>query len=116
MMEGGYVGKNKHSAVVAAEARGELRGMAKAWGVEVWSPLQASEWRSLVGIRPGPRKAQKATALAMCRWLATTATERPRSKTGTWDAFELPLLAGATEDEAEAVLLGLAYLKLSGAL
>jgi hypothetical protein len=116
VLERGYVGKNKNSAIVAAEARGEIRGFAKAYNVEPWDPLLASEWRSLVGVKPGTRASQKAQAFAMCKWLATNPAERPRSKRGTWDAFHLPQLVDVTEDEAEAVLLGMAYLKLSGAL
>jgi len=117
VIEGGYVGPGKRSSLVLAQKRGCLVGYAEALGVEVWGDaLMPAEWRRAVGIPPNAkRSAAKASALRMCAWLATPPADRPAAS-GRWDALHLPAADGVSDDEAEAVLIGLAWLRISGAL
>jgi len=118
VIEGGFVGPSKRSSLVLAQKRGRLVGYAEALGVEVWGDaLMPAEWRAQVGIPANARRsAAKASALRMCAWLATPPDERPASPAGLWDHLYLPAAGGVSEDEAEAVLIGCAWLRMSGAL
>lgn len=119
VLEDGYLGKNKKTGLVLARARGTIEGYARVQDCEIWAPLQASKWRSIVGINPRlPRKAAKQAAAAMCRWLATPPDQRalPVKAGSVWTDVYLPTLESVPEDVGEAALLGLAYLKVSGGL
>lgn len=112
--ESGFIGRGGAASIKIAEARGRIDGYAEALGCELWTPLNPSQWRRTVGITPGgTRRAQKRAALAQARWLATDPGVRPSG--GYWDRFHLPALEGCTDDEAEAVLIGLAWIRMSEA-
>lgn len=115
VLEGGFLGRGRKSSITLAERRGRIIGYADAAGVPVWGDLlQPVEWRQQVGIpSKAPRKKAKAYARGMCRWLATPPGQRPSSP--MWDRFYLTTI-GPSDDEREAVLIGLAWLRLSGAL
>lgn len=110
VLEDGYVGRGRsaRTALVLADARGRIKGYAAALDVSLWATWLPAEWRRRVGIPAGASRAhQKAAARAKVRWLA--AEDRPASG-GMWDQVHLPRAGDVSEDEAEAILLGLAWL------
>jgi hypothetical protein len=113
VLEDGYLGhgKSRRTALVLADARGQIKGFAKTAGAEIWTAYQPAVWRKLVGVSTAAsRRVQKQEAVAKCRWLAADPATRPRSRSGRWDGYHLAAVAGASEDCCEATLIGLAYL------
>ena len=101
VIEDGYVGGNRHSAMKSAEVRGVIRGFAESVGAEVVSWLP-SRWRAILagpdGQKwPGQRERAKSRAFEAVRQMQQ---ERYLPQ-------QLPPL---TEDEVEAVCIGAAYL------
>jgi hypothetical protein len=119
VLEDGFIGKSKRTGLVLARARGTIEGYARVEGCEVWPPMQASKWRSIVGISTQlAREGAKQAAAAMCRWLAMPPAQRslPVKPDSVWTDVHLPTLGNVPEDVGEAALLGLAYLRVSGAV
>jgi len=110
VIEGGYVGASRSVGLVLAFARGRIDAIAELrCGAERWAELRAAEWRQQVGITARSRKQAKQAARAMCRWLMAPPAER-RAAGSRWDLFHLEAMDGSeTDDECEAVLIGLAY-------
>lgn len=112
VLEGGYVGKNKHTALVLGEERGAIKALAQSGGARI-VVLQPAEWRPhvLTGWRNNMNRGQVKTIVrATARWLAT-----PRPPRGSmWDGVVLPGFDKVSEDEQEATLLGFAW-NLKGA-
>lgn len=116
VVEDGYVGKNRRTGLVLAHARGRITAFGSVVGCSTLAMLQSSTWRAEVKIRPNAkREAQKQAARAMCNWLAWEPAGRKAAtgKAAHWNAWHLPSLLDASIDECEAVLLGLAYMRLA---
>ena len=107
VIEDGYVGKNMRTALVLGEERGAIKAIAASGKAEVIA-LQPSAWRKhvITGWNANMGRGQTKTLVrATARWLAT-----PRAPRGSvWDDICYPGLDKRSEDEMEAVLIGLAW-------
>ncbi len=109
VIESGYVGKNVSTGIVLADARGQIKGFAKAKGVSIWTEMNASRWRSAIGIPGNNRRLAKQAARGVCRWLASDPATR---KPGPTDLYLPRAISGdgpLSEDSCEAICIGVAF-------
>ncbi len=109
VVEGGYFMKNHQTAMILAEERGAVKGLAEDRGIRVIE-RDPSEWRSVLKIR-GTRKQCKTAARGMARNLSTPLETRIRGPKGTWDRYLFDALHERTIDEIEATIMMLSEIR-----